>query len=145
MDINLGGIKGKLEKNAMAITFALTAWERAGSLNGVINQYTNFRSSGQGNYGFIGELENTLRNTGLLKYKLLDSPHMYTTAFKYSAIAYIAAELGVIPVHYKKLTKDVMIGAAAVALTMPGSGPGSQRSGSTPTPSANNGYWSTGS
>lgn len=130
MNISAGGIISKLKKNADWASFLVTALERY-PLDRLVDHYTNF---GEG--GFLWQAAETLKDRQLLKYKLWDSPHLYTTAFKYSLIARLLAEIGIVPSKYKKLTEKIMKGAGAAALTLGGSGP--------PSSSGNKNYSSSG-
>lgn len=128
MNLGIDGIfekiKAFVEKNPETVAFGVSAWERQGSVTSIISHYANFNSEASGNYGALGELQNTLMHTDLLKYKLLESPHLYSKIFKWSAIGYILGELGLLSPHYKELAKRIATGSGLAALTLPGSGPG---------------------
>ena len=119
LNLNVGGIVNKLQKNATLIAFLASAYERYPDLGRLFTHYTNI---GQG--GALWQAGQTITNMALLKYKLWDSPHLYTTAFKAALIARLLAEVGiVVPSKYKKLTEKIMWGAGAAAVTLGGSGP----------------------
>ena len=121
LNLNVSGIVGKLQKNAEWLAFLAGAYERFGNLGGVVNQLNVLKGP---QAGVILELQRCLADPNILKYKLLDSPHLYTTMFKGSIIAYLLAELGIIiPSKYKKLATKIAWGSGIAALTMPGSGP----------------------
>ena len=126
MDLKLGGITKKLEDNAALLAFGAGAWSRIPNFNSLIGHFTNF-GTGQagGTYGALGEAINTLTSPELLKYKLLDSPHLYTALFKLGVGAYIAGELGIVAPRWKNLGLDIAKGAGAAAIVISGSGPGS--------------------
>jgi hypothetical protein len=124
MDISLGGITKKLEDNALILAFAASAFERFnGDINTIIGNYTNFGENGVG-----GELRRTLTDLGTLKYKLLNSPHLYTGIFKGGIAIWLLAEMGIIPSKYGKLGKDLLMGSGIAAVTLPASGGGADGS-----------------
>ena len=77
-------------------------------------------TQGAGGYGALGETIFTLTNLETLKFKLLESPHLYTMEFKLGIAAYIAGELGIIPAKYGELGKNIAIGGAIAAVTTGG-------------------------
>lgn len=116
------GAVDKIEKNAALLALLGTSWARVSEGLDVGQAITNIPA----------ELMNDL-SVAQLKYKLWDSPHMNTQAFKYAAIAYIAGKyVGLIPPKYTAIAKDVAIGSAISALILPGSGPGRQNVPTTP-------------
>lgn len=127
MDLKLGGITKKLEDNAAILAFAGSAYSRQPDITALINHFTNLNtegiSSGSGNYGALGEAILTLTDMQQLKYKLIDSDHLYTTLFKVGIGAYLASEFGIIGAKWKSIGKDIAKGAGAAAIVLPGSGP----------------------
>lgn len=120
LNINVGGIIKKIESKADWVAFLVAAYSRYPDISRLIEHYTNV---GEG--GALWQAGQTLQIPGLLKYKLWESPHLYTTAFKYSLFARLLAEIDILPAKYKKLTEKIMIGAGAAAFTLGGSGPNS--------------------
>ena len=122
-------VLGKLEDNAMLLTVLGASYARMSedgdAINGLIHHFTTFSTTD----GVVSEL---LADFGLkagsgdmaatLKWKLWDSPHLYTLLIKLGIGAYLAGELGFIGARYKKLGVNVGKGAAIAALLMPGSG-----------------------
>lgn len=122
-------IIGKLEDNAMLLTAVGAAYARAAEdgdgLSGLIRQFTTFSATD----GFIGEL---LADVGLkqgsagaldnLKWKLWESPHLYTKLIKVGLAVWIGGQLGIVPARYEKLGANIGKGAAIAALLMPGHG-----------------------
>lgn len=129
MNISLGGIKGKLMSKADIVAFAVSAYQRY-PMDRLMEHYTDFDPNGS---GVVMQLIETLKDPKLLKYKLWDSPHLYSTLFKGGFFAYLAAEVGLIDKKYKNVAVKVMKGSGAAAVTLGGSGPtpsgGSSRSG----------------
>ena len=124
LNLNVSGIIGKLQKNAEWLAF----------LAGIYNRYPNISALMEhlnplNPLGMVAEVQRTLSDFGLLKHKLVDSSHLYTTMFKGSIIAYLLAELGIIPSKYKKLATKVAWGSGGAALVMPASYQGSPNKG----------------
>jgi hypothetical protein len=57
-----------------------------------------------------------------LKWKLWQSPHLYTILIKAGIAMWAAGKLGVIPTRFEKLGVNIGKGAVIAALLMPGSG-----------------------
>lgn len=125
--INVGGLIGKLEKNADYVAAALCVYDRfKGDVGQIFRHFTS--------KDFLDELQASITSLDQLKYKLLESPNLYTGVFKMSAIGYLLAEAGLINAKYKRLAQKLMWGSGLVALTTPGSGP------NPPTYSGSSGY-----
>lgn len=120
MNLNVSGIMGKLQKNAEWLALLAGLYERYPSVGGLMEHLNPLNKMGA-----MAEIQRTLSDFGLLKHKLLDSPHLYTSMFKGSIIAYLLAELGIIPSKYKKLASKIAWGSGAAAVTMPASYQGS--------------------
>lgn len=123
--MNIGGLKTKLINKADLIAFIASAYERYPDINRLFEHYTNF---GEG--GFLWQAGATLSDIHLLRYKLWESSHLYTTLFKGGLIAYLATELGFIDKKWRKTLEKVLLGSGAAALTLGGSGPTSNSYGS---------------
>lgn len=118
MNISLGGIKGKIVSKADIVAFLLAAYQRYPDMGRLADHYMNIDPS---QYGGLGQALATLKDPKLLKFKLWDSPHLYTTLFKGGVFAYLAAEMGLIDKKWKKTAVKVMKGSGAAALTLGGS------------------------
>jgi hypothetical protein len=122
MDIEgkINSIIGKAEDKADWIAGILGAWERFnGDIGRIIDHYTRLDPKGE---GVATEVLRTLSNWKLLTYKLLQSPHVYTTEFKVGLGLYLASEFGLIPAKHKKTAEKILWGSGLAALTLPGSG-----------------------
>lgn len=115
MNISVGGIVGKLKKNADWAAFLITAYERYPDVGRLIEHYSNIPN-------WLNQIAMTVQDKTLLKWKLWNSPHLYTAAFKYSLLARLGIEVGIVPSKYKTLTEKIMKGAGFAALTLGGSG-----------------------
>ena len=120
MDINLGGITKKLEDNAPLVAFIASAYSRFdGDIDKLLGQFTS------GN--FLKEAQASLTWPNLLLAKLDLKKvsgyggHLYGGLFKGGILAYVLAEIGIIPAKYKKLATDVMWGSGLAAVVLPGS------------------------
>lgn len=100
------------------IAFALSAYQRYPDMGRLMEHYTNVDPS---QYGALGQALATFKDLKLLKFKLWDSPHLYTTLFKGGVFAYLAAEVGLIDKKYKKVAQKLMMGSGAAAITLGGS------------------------
>lgn len=113
---NISGIINKLEDKADWVAALASIYSRFG---GDLSQAFNWYSQNA-----LNDLLNvTLTNPAMIKYKLLDSSHAYTSLFKISLLGWFAGEFGVIPKRYQDLAIKVMKGSGIAALTLPGSGP----------------------
>ncbi len=115
--MNFSGILAKLEDHADLIAGLAAAWERYPNLDELMNYATNpqhimMEMQATFGSGFAG-----------LKYKLLDSPHLYTGLFKAGAALWILGQVDLIPKRYEDLGGKVAKGAGIAALLLPGSGP----------------------
>jgi hypothetical protein len=124
MDINIGGITKKLEDNAEWLVLLASAYERLGSIDGIVQQYTTS--------DVMTEVQRTLTRPALLKHKLLDAPHLYSGVFKISLLGRLLAEMDILPSKYKRLTEKLMLGSAIAAVTLPGSNGSDTRTPSNP-------------
>lgn len=117
MNINTNGIISKLKSKADIVAFIIANYEQHGGVGDVFNYYT------QSNMEFLKEAGRTFTIPGLLKHKLWDSPHLYTTLIKTGIFAYLGIEIGVLDKKWKKTIEKMMWGAGLAALTNYGSGP----------------------
>ena len=125
MDINLGGIKKKLEDNAMLVAILVSAYQRFnGDINAVIDWFTSANA--------MTEINKSLTTKDLLAGKLgfgalapAYGGHLYSGIFKSGVGLYLLSELGIIEGKYKKLGTDLMWGGGIAAVALPGSPNGS--------------------
>ena len=101
------------------MAFILANYEQHSGLGGTFQYYT------QKNLEFLKEAGRTFSSEGLLKHKLWDSPHLYTSLIKAGVFAYLGVEVGVLDKKWKKTIEKVLVGAGLAALTNYGSGAGS--------------------
>lgn len=111
--MNVGGIVSKLEKNAELVTAGISVYQRFGNISDSINHFTSM--------DVFTEVQRTFTEKGLLKFKLLDSPHLYSGLFKIGAALYVGKELGIVPARWGKIGEKVAIGSGVSAILLPGS------------------------
>jgi len=126
MDFNLNGIAGKLEKNAELLTAIAAIYSRNQEGMG-----WDYFTNPTGPNGILHGIQYTLTHPEHLKYKLLDSQHLYTGLFKLGVGLMIAGELGApIVGKYARLGEKIAKTAAIMAIILPGSGGASNGSAS---------------
>ena len=117
MNLNTSGIFKKIENNAEWITLAVTMWHRFAEENiGLGGMLEHQLGKGWA----LVELQRSFASFGALKWKLWESPHLFTSAFKAALMARLGVEFGVVPPKYKKLIEKIMLGAGITALTTMG-------------------------
>lgn len=124
MNINTSGIISKLKNKADIVAFIVSNYEQHGGVGKAFNYYT------QSDMEFLKEAGRTFTTPGLLKHKLWDSPHLYTTLIKTGIFAYLGIEIGVLDKKWKSTIEKMIKGAGLAALTNYGSGPSGSSGGS---------------
>lgn len=120
MDFKIDNIIGKVEDKADWAAFGIGVYERLPDISALMKYFTSRQ--------VLDELKKDT-NLQYLWNKLWNSDHLYSTMFKYSVIAYIAGELGILPARYKKIAEKVAWGSGLAGAVSWGHG-GSGGSGS---------------
>jgi hypothetical protein len=120
----LGKVADVLEKNIALLTVAGASYARMAEFSGSplssMVEYFTFKTGNP-----VSELLNSISSPDQLKYKLLESTHAYTQAFKAGLGVWAFTQLmpGIIPNKYGSIAGKVALGAGIAALVLPGSGP----------------------